>query len=42
MALIMNLKLAFAVCYVKAHYVLDLIDEEQASDALDFYDENLD
>lgn len=34
--------LAFAVCYVTAHYVLDLIDEEQASAALDFCDENLD
>ena len=34
--------LAFAVCYITAHYVLDLIDEEQASAALDFCDENLD
>ena len=34
--------LAFAVCYVTAHYVLDLIDSEQASAALDYCDENLD
>ncbi len=34
--------LAFAVCYVTAHYVLDLIDEEQASAVLDYCDENLD
>ena len=34
--------LAFAVCYVTAHYVLDLIDEEQASAALDYCDESLD
>ena len=34
--------LAFAVCYITAHYVLDLIDEEQASAALGYCDENLD
>jgi hypothetical protein len=34
--------LAFAVCYITAHYVLDLIDEEQASATLDYCDENLD
>ena len=34
--------LAFAVCYVTAHYVLDLIDDEQAAAALDYCDENLD
>lgn len=28
--------LAFAVCYVAAHFVLDLVSEEQASAALDF------
>ncbi|MDA1052160.1 MAG: hypothetical protein O3C40_17010 [Planctomycetota bacterium] len=34
--------LAFAMCYVAAHYVLDLIDEEQASAVLEYCDENLD
>jgi hypothetical protein len=34
--------LAFSMCYVAAHYVLDLIDEEQASAALDYCDEDLD
>ena len=34
--------LAFAMCYVTAHYVLDLIDEEQATAALDYCDENMD
>jgi hypothetical protein len=34
--------LAFAVCYITAHYVLDLITEEQASAALDYCDENMD
>jgi hypothetical protein len=34
--------LAFAVCYITAHYVLDLIDDEQASATLDYCDENLD
>ena len=31
--------LAFAVCYLTAHYVLDLIDEQQASAALDYCEE---
>ena len=34
--------LAFAVCYVTAHYVLDLIDEREAETVLDFCDENID
>jgi hypothetical protein len=34
--------LAFAVCYVTAHYVLDLIDEQDASAALDYCEENMD
>ena len=34
--------LAFAVCYITAHYVLDLIDEEQSAATLDYCDENLD
>jgi hypothetical protein len=34
--------LAFAVCYVTAHFVLDMIDEEQASAILDHCEEKLD
>jgi hypothetical protein len=34
--------LAFAVCYVTAHYVLDLIDEREAEAVLDYCDEHLD
>lgn len=34
--------MAFAMCYIAAHYVLDLINEEQASAALDYCDKNLD
>ena len=34
--------LAFAMCYVTSHYVLDLIDEEQATAALDYCEENMD
>lgn len=34
--------MAFAMCYIAAHYVLDLIDEEQASAVLDYCDENMD
>ena len=34
--------LAFAMCYIAAHYVLVLIDEEQATVALDYCDENMD
>ena len=33
--------LAFAVCYLTAHYVLDLIDEQEASAALDYCEENI-
>ena len=33
--------LAFAVCYLTAHYVLDLIDEQEASGALDYCEENI-
>ena len=34
--------LAFAMCYIAAHYVLDLIDEQAASAALDYCDEYMD
>jgi len=34
--------LAFAMCYIAAHYVLDRIDEEQATAVLDHCDENMD
>lgn len=34
--------MAFAMCYIAAHYVLDLVDQEQAADALDFCEENMD
>ena len=34
--------LAFAVCYLTAHYVLDLIDEQEASAALDYCEVNMD
>lgn len=34
--------LAFAVCYLTAHFVLDLIDEQQALSALDYCEENMD
>lgn len=34
--------LAFAVCYVTAHYVLDLIDDRDAETVLDYCDRNLD
>ena len=34
--------MSFAMCYIAAHYVLDLIDEEQASAALDYCEENMD
>jgi hypothetical protein len=34
--------LAFAMCYIAAHYVLDLINEQEASAALDCCDENMD
>ncbi len=32
----------FAMCYIAAHYVLDLIDEEQATAVLEYCDENMD
>jgi hypothetical protein len=34
--------LAFAVCYVTAHYVLDLIDEPEVEAVLDYCAENMD
>lgn len=34
--------LAFALCYVSAHYVLDLIDEGEAEAVLDYCDQHLD
>lgn len=34
--------MAFALCYITAHYVNSMIDEEQASAALDYCDEHLD
>jgi hypothetical protein len=34
--------LAFAMCYIAAHYVPDLIEEEQATAALDYCEENMD
>ena len=33
--------LAFAMCYITAHYVLDLIDVQEASAALDYCEENI-
>ena len=35
-----NPKLAFAVCYVAAHYVLDLLDEQQAEEVLCYCEEH--
>ncbi len=34
--------MAFAMCYIAAHYVLDLVDEEQATAALDYCEEAMD
>ena len=34
--------MAFAVCYVTAHYVLDLIDEREAENVLQYCDDRLD
>ena len=34
--------LAFAVCYVTAHYVLDLIDEQEAEAVLGYCDQKMD
>ncbi len=36
-----NPQLAFALCYVGAHLVLDLLDEQAASEILDFCEEQL-
>jgi hypothetical protein len=33
--------LAFAVCYMAAHYVLDLIDEQEAETVLGLCDQHL-
>ena len=33
--------LAFAVCYVAAHYVLDLVDEVESESVLDYCEEHL-
>ena len=30
------------MCYVTAHYVLDLIDDQDAETVLDYCDENMD
>ena len=34
--------LGFAVCYITAQFVLDLIDEREAEAVLDYCDEHLD
>ena len=34
--------MAIAFCYVTAHFVLDLIDDQEAEEILDFCDEHLD
>jgi hypothetical protein len=34
--------LAFAMCYIAAHYVLDLIDDGEAESILNHCDENMD
>jgi hypothetical protein len=34
--------LAFALCYVSAHYALDLIDEQEAESVLNYCEEHLD
>ena len=34
--------LAFSVCYVTAHYVLDLIEDREAETVLDYCDQNMD
>ena len=36
-----NPKMAFALCYVAAHLILDLVDEQDASEILDFCEERL-
>jgi hypothetical protein len=35
-------QLAFAVCYVAAHLVLDLVDEQTAGEVLDYCEEHFD
>jgi len=37
-----RLLLAFAVCYVTAHYVFDLIDDREAEALFGYCDENMD
>ena len=34
--------LAFAMCYVTAHYVLDLIDDREAESVLDYCEQHMD
>ena len=34
--------LGFAVCYITAHFVLDLINEQRAESILNYCDEHLD
>ncbi len=34
-------KLAFALCYVTAHFVLDLLDEQAANDIMHHYEDGL-
>lgn len=34
-------EMAFALCYVSAHYVLDLIDEDEAQEVLAYCEERL-
>jgi len=34
-------QLAFALCYVAAHFVLDLVDEQTAADILDYCEEHM-
>lgn len=36
-----RLLLAFALCYIAAHYVLDLIDEQEAERVLNYCEENM-
>jgi hypothetical protein len=34
-------QMAFALCYVAAHLILDLVDEEKAGEVLNYYEEHL-
>jgi hypothetical protein len=34
-------QMAFALCYVAAHLILDLVDEEKAGEVVDFCEEHL-